>query len=299
MRAVYRSATRVVRRESADTIGCANQHNHRRTTMAKRALCVGINNYPGTGSDLNGCVNDAKDWKAALQARGYSVTTLFDASATRQKVLDALQKLVGSGKKGDNLVFTFSGHGSWIPDKNGDEGDQRDEMLCPYDINKNKYLLDDDLAEVFGKKQTGVRLFFISDSCHSGTVARFAPPLFPEAALLQPRPRFLPPQVFVRDKKVRKQLATISNISGTLVPVRQTYPALLLAGCKDVEYSYDANFGGRPNGAFTYFALVALKKKPKTPRAWMKTIQASLPSSSHPQSPQIYGAAAAKDGAMP
>lgn len=26
----------------------------------KRALCVGINDYPYDGNDLNGCVNDAK-----------------------------------------------------------------------------------------------------------------------------------------------------------------------------------------------------------------------------------------------
>ena len=28
--------------------------------MTKKALCVGINDYPYEGSDLNGCVNDAK-----------------------------------------------------------------------------------------------------------------------------------------------------------------------------------------------------------------------------------------------
>ena len=33
--------------------------------MAKRALCIGINDYPGTGSDLAGCVNDAHDWRPA------------------------------------------------------------------------------------------------------------------------------------------------------------------------------------------------------------------------------------------
>jgi hypothetical protein len=29
--------------------------------MAKNALCIGINDYPGTQSDLKGCVNDAND----------------------------------------------------------------------------------------------------------------------------------------------------------------------------------------------------------------------------------------------
>jgi hypothetical protein len=267
--------------------------------MAKRALCVGINDYPGTGSDLSGCVNDAKDWQAALAARGYTVTALLDQQATRQNVLAALATLVGSGKAGDSLVFTFSGHGSWIPDTSGDESDQRDEMLCPYDISSNQYLLDDDLAGVFGKKAAGVGFFFISDSCHSGSVSRFAPSPSPAAAALQPRPRFLPPSVFVKDAKAQKQLAAIANIAAAVPATRQKYPALLLAGCRDTEFSYDASFNGKANGAFTFFALQALQKSPATPRAWMKLVGDSLPSSLHPQTPQLYGSAKSKDGALP
>lgn len=30
--------------------------------MANRAPCIGVNDYPGSGMDLRGCVNDAKDW---------------------------------------------------------------------------------------------------------------------------------------------------------------------------------------------------------------------------------------------
>lgn len=66
---------------------------------------------------------------------------------------------------------------------------------------------------------------------------------------------------------------------------------LLMAGCKDPEYSYDANFGGRPNGAFTYYALKTLKSLAldATYTDWHKAIQAFLPSASYPQSPQIFG----------
>ena len=265
--------------------------------MAKRALCVGINDYPGTNNDLSGCVNDAKDWKAALQARGYTVTTLFDKAATRKGVLAALNALISGAKKGDSLVFTFSGHGSWIPDANGDESDERDEMLCPYDIGKNQYLLDDDLAEAFGRKPEGVKLYFISDSCHSGSVSKFAPPLFPKAARLQPRPRFLPPSAFLKGKALKRLQLVAAAANGKTT--KQTYPALLLAGCKDIELSYDAYFNGRPNGAFTFVALRELKKKPTTPRKWMTRVRAKLPTAMYPQSPQLYGATKAKDGAMP
>ena len=34
--------------------------------MRKKALCVGINDYPYEGNDLNGCVNDAKAWAKLL-----------------------------------------------------------------------------------------------------------------------------------------------------------------------------------------------------------------------------------------
>ena len=37
--------------------------------MAKRAFCVGINDYPYDGSDLNGCVNDANAWADLLIER--------------------------------------------------------------------------------------------------------------------------------------------------------------------------------------------------------------------------------------
>jgi len=83
---------------------------------AKNALCVGVNDYPGTGSDLAGCVNDAKDWRKVLEQRGFGVKSLHDKQATAAAIRGALGALVQGAKKGDTVVFTFSGHGSWLPD---------------------------------------------------------------------------------------------------------------------------------------------------------------------------------------
>lgn len=121
----------------------------------KRALCVGINDYPGTGSDLEGCVNDARDWQRVLAQRGYDVTVLLDGKATRAAMVNALTALIGEARSGDTAVFTYSGHGSWLPDQSGDEADARDEMLCPYDVARGQYLLDDDLAEISGARRPG------------------------------------------------------------------------------------------------------------------------------------------------
>ncbi|HLG30174.1 MAG TPA: caspase family protein, partial [Candidatus Brocadiales bacterium] len=84
--------------------------------MVKKALCIGINDYPGTGSDLSGCVNDAADWKTALEQRGFAVQQLMDKQATKQAMLQGIQSLVQEAKSGDVVCITYSGHGSWIPD---------------------------------------------------------------------------------------------------------------------------------------------------------------------------------------
>jgi hypothetical protein len=70
----------------------------------------------------------------------------FDGRATRANVASALTALIGEARPGDSLVFTFSGHGSWLPDESGDEPDGRDEMLCPHDVSRGQYLMDDALA---------------------------------------------------------------------------------------------------------------------------------------------------------
>ena len=102
--------------------------------MSHRALCVGINDYPGTNMDLAGCVNDARDWQTLLEARGYHVDPLHDGEATRARIVEALTSIIGSATEGDSVVFVFAGHGSWLPDGNRDEPDARDEMMCPFDV---------------------------------------------------------------------------------------------------------------------------------------------------------------------
>lgn len=79
--------------------------------MGKYALCIGINNYPGTQNDLSGCINDAKDWADELKARGFEVTSLLDAQATKAAMAEGMRAVIGEAKYGDAVVITYSGHG--------------------------------------------------------------------------------------------------------------------------------------------------------------------------------------------
>jgi hypothetical protein len=168
--------------------------------MAKYGLCIGINDYPGTGSDLAGCVNDVRDWSALLQKKGFAVLQIIDKKASGKNIRSAMESTIGEAKSGDTVIIQYSGHGSYVPDENGDEPDGTDECICPYDINSKGPITDDELFELYSSKKTGVKLLVISDSCHSGTVAKFAPISTPPTMKGRAAPirkvRFLPRQLF-------------------------------------------------------------------------------------------------------
>lgn len=241
--------------------------------MSKYALCVG-NNYVGTPNQLSGCVNDANDWAALLSEAGYKTVPLIEGTSV--DTLAWLNDLIRQMGRGDRLVFTYSGHGTWVNDVDGDEEDQRDEALYMTD---GLLILDDQLQEVFSQLPTGSGALILSDSCHSGTVSRNMADL--STALGNGTPRFISPAHFT-DMSVA-QAQAVEQIT-SVKPSRRT--ASLISGCADVEYSYDAWFGDRANGAFTRAAIDAY-----TPGAslsgWYKAIRNTLPSSEYPQTPQV------------
>ncbi len=264
--------------------------------MAKRAFCVGINDYPGTSMDLGGCVNDAKDWEALLAGRGYTIERLLDKDATRARIVDGLRALIGGSSDGDFLVFTFSGHGSWLPDEHSDEPDGRDEMLCPFDVMEERYVLDDDLHAIFSTKASGARVYVIADCCHSGTIVRYAEST-PGPDTVPIKARFLPPYVFARGD--RRMERAIDLAAAAPAPTKLSYPALLFSGCQDTEFSYDTSFNGRPNGAFTRIAIDALQDPAVvTPRDLHEAVRTRLPSPSLPQTPQLFGSRSARLGPL-
>lgn len=269
--------------------------------MSKKALCIGINNYPGTQMDLSGCVNDANDWAKELDKRGFITHSLLDTQATKAAMVSAMQELIGEAVQGDSLVITFSGHGTYQPDFDGDEIDGLDEALCPFDIQTQaEALSDDEIRGLFAEREIGVRILLIADSCHSGTVIRAAPSE-PEADA--PHPRFLPignwlPHAQLPRTLASRQATAPARVSPFASAMSKQQGDLLLSGCMEGpnNYSYDARINGRFNGAFTYYALKTLRTLPAeaTYAQWHAAIARYLPSASYPQSPQIVGNASAR-----
>lgn len=236
--------------------------------MAKKALLIGINRYRIPGADLRGCVNDVSNLSKVLVDfygfRKEDMVILTDDKATQAAMEKGIKALVAGGRKGDVLLLHYSGHGANVPDNNGDEADQRDEILCPHDLDWKKPLLDDWLRAAFDKLRVGVSLTVIMDCCHSGTNTRALYP--PDAKSI---PRYLPnPWDIMAEESGRKLRG---KVTGTLRRssaasrkrsdvVTVDIPEVLVTGCRDTQTSADAYISGSYNGALTYALTAVLRE---------------------------------------
>ena len=223
--------------------------------MTKKALCVGINDYPfGEENDLKGCVNDANDWSKLLRNH-YDFTDvkqLLDSDATKANILAGLKDLLANASDGDVLVFTNASHGTYLADEDKDEP-KFDEAICPHDTDSN-LLIDDELRDLFLNIPKGVRLTVISDSCHSGSVTRVKENEYR-------RNRQLNPELLKRRTLSDEEMAKArKNARATK---KDKFPEsgmneILLSGCKSSQTSADAYIANDYHGAMSYYAIQAI-----------------------------------------
>ena len=267
--------------------------------MAKRAVLIGINKYQVPGADLQGCVNDVKNLKGALTTYyGFDdkdIITLTDAQATKKAMEQAIKKLITKGKKGDVLLLHYSGHGSNVPDDNGDEADKRDEILCPTDLDWKDPFRDDWLRKTLGKLRSGVNLTVIMDCCHSGTITRVMNP-----SDAPRRQRYLPcPLDLMATESGRKLRGTLRGQLRKASRGRKRKSdivdadigELLITGCRDTQTSADAHIGGSYNGALTYYLVESIKEAEGklTYRELHQRTAAKLKQEDFDQIPQLEG----------
>lgn len=271
--------------------------------MAKKAVLIGINRYRIPGADLRGCVNDVTNMQAVLtQYYGFAkgdVTVLSDYDATKKAMQAAIKGLVAGAKKGDVLLLHYSGHGSNVPDDNGDEADHRDEILCPTNLDWKDPLRDDWLRATFDTLKPGVSLTVIMDCCHSGSNTRAIQP--PDAPLI---PRYLPnPWDIMAEESGRRLRGKVASELRSSPRAKRkksdvvtaNIPELLITGCRDTQTSADAYIGGTYNGALTYNLVATIKaaKGKLTYRELHQGVLERLKKGDFDQVPQLEGR---KDG---
>jgi len=250
-----------------------------KATRKPKGYClnVGVNvvdpdHYDGWSGPLRGCENDARHMHHMLtQERDYEGMVLLTRNATSHNFFKALSELAGAAAPGDIVVVSNSSHGSQVFDYDSDESDSMDETICLYD----RQILDDELEAAWATFRPGVRIMFLSDSCHSGTMVRA---FGQTGVLLQPDSRAVPPDVMARTaERNEMEYRQVARAVAKRAPIQAH--VLSFSGCQDNQTSMD----GPVNGAFTGALLQTLRHYPKASYGELITrVRRSLPPTQTP-----------------
>jgi hypothetical protein len=257
--------------------------------MTRKAVLCGVNQYEY--APLMGCINDVNNLQRLLVETfnfpAHEIHTLIDEQVTKSNIYQEWQWLTGNAQANDTLVFHFSGHGSHVPDRSGDEQDLRDEIscLCNMDFNNpDTYLSDDEWFEMAQQVPPAVRLIILKDTCHSGGSSRFLSvrtaagtdrviladvkdmrghtldEVIPEKRVTNAR--------FLVPPDVPAEIWQTSEASRSLAaPVRSTRlaqtPQTSLMACMETQTAADAYIAGDFHGAFTYHLCETLRQDPQ------------------------------------
>lgn len=121
-------------------------------------VAVGINNYADPRvENLTKSETDAKAIAEFYKHSTDNVITITGKYATKAKILEALKSQFRRAKKGDRIIFFFSGHGY----KGG---------FCPYDVHSpDTGLPYSDVIKIMKSSQATQKLIF-ADACNSGAI---------------------------------------------------------------------------------------------------------------------------------
>lgn len=190
---------------------------------ASFALLIGVSDYDDEIglSDLRGPSNDVALLRDVLQDRAaFDIRILADgiegaARPTRNAILSALDALVDDTQAGDFVYVHLSGHGTQQADRNGDETDGLDEVFLPADTSRAEpgtslipnAIVDEELgARIKALRTKGVDVWFVLDSCHSGSGLRAASP--------RTQARFIDPAILGVTVSATSQPATTAAVDG-------------------------------------------------------------------------------------
>lgn len=265
----------------------------------KRALLIGVWKYykgPSYPNDLH-TEPDVAAMKTILteefKVPEANITTITAPDdTTKAKIEKAFAKLVSDTKPGDQVYFHYSGHGSQVPDQDGDETiDGMDETIVPSDYNPrdektraDSQIRDDDLHkfidQLLAKKPELVTMVF--DCCQSGTVSRDVR---------------LPHRGFEWEGAVPSRSVKANDVDKSGFADKQIEKNLVVisAARADQEAQETLSDEGNPMGLLTYSLGKAFAKDRKTPTTTYRDVYEDVAvtiaakKSSKPQNAQMEG----------
>lgn len=123
-------------------------------------VCVGVGNYADPDTpNLTKTEQDAKAMAAFYKKGTKNVITITGEYATKAQILKSLRSQFGRAKKGDKIVFFFSGHG--FPGG-----------FCPYDMRSLEGGLSyGEIVDIMKDSKATDKLIF-ADACLSGSMRK-------------------------------------------------------------------------------------------------------------------------------
>ena len=246
--------------------------------MNKFALLVGIANYKNPQYQLRGPLNDVRNFCNVLTSvYGFdtrNIAVLTDRDASRNEILIHLEELLGAscveGSGPCHLVFYYSGHGTQVPDVDGDEADHLDEAIVPWDFDgsTNSTITDDMIYERCAKYyKKGMTIDLIYDSCFSGGMERAI------------HHKFIPvDSSYSHLPKATKLVPVPSMVVWTASKENQV--------SEEQEFSYASM--SQVEGVFTHYLVQAIKDHSDATRlAMIKLVRQKIKNDGFEQTPEL------------
>ena len=233
----------------------------------KRALCIGIN-YKGQDAELKGCINDTMNVRDVLikkyNYKSENIKMMNDGESvpanmrpTRANILREVFNLVqgSTNNNNDTLFFQYSGHGSNVNDRSGDEEDLKDEVIVPLDYKTGGIITDDDLFNLLVRPlKSNQKLTCLIDACHSGTMLDLQ---YNILATTKPKGPLKVNGKYDYNEWDASLNIKIDTKSQDRVSTRGK--VVMLSGCLDSELSNDVSIGPTNQGIMTYCFIATLK----------------------------------------
>uniref|UniRef100_A0A6C0C4H9 Peptidase C14 caspase domain-containing protein n=1 Tax=viral metagenome TaxID=1070528 RepID=A0A6C0C4H9_9ZZZZ len=142
----------------------------------KKALLIGIDYHNDNRLKLFGCINDITLMSGmlmdALDYRKQDITMIRDDSnkshlkPIKENILRELNNIVNEDL--EEIWIHYSGHGTYRLDDDGDERDNKDEVIVPIDYKSHGIISDDMMMDIIKKSKTKTIITF--DCCNSASL---------------------------------------------------------------------------------------------------------------------------------
>jgi hypothetical protein len=231
----------------------------------KRALLIGSQ----TGG-LNGVHADVERMSEMLGRRGFDVTQLTRAAASRDGILAGYQRLIADTAADDVACIYYSGHGGWVvnPEYEPDKPLPRVlQYLVPTDDEgaELRGVMSFELSALLARLTSKTRnVTVILDCCHSGQMSRAA------REGLTPQKVALTPKNLARSLsagRVRELLARCASAPRLDAESNPWAVRLVAAEAHSIAYERKDEHGSS-TGVFTDALLSVLSEAQEQPMSW-------------------------------